>query len=94
MLPVVAIIVQLTPQRALRFLQADGFADDSVRMIKQIKTANPACQILLFSATFNDRVKRFALKVVPNANEVFVPKEDLSLDVIKQYKVVRSHLIT
>lgn len=45
-------------------------------------------QILLFSATFNDKVKAFAMKVVPGANQVFVPREQLSLDVIKQYRVV------
>ena len=45
-------------------------------------------QILLFSATFNEKVKAFAMKVVPGANQVFVPREQLSLDVIKQYRVV------
>jgi len=69
-------------------LKQDGFADDSVRLIKQLRSAVPDIQILLFSATFNDNVKRFAQKIVPNANQVFVPKENLSLDVIKQYRVV------
>ena len=45
-------------------------------------------QILLFSATFNEKVKAFAMKVGPGANQVFVPREQLSLDVIKQYRVV------
>lgn len=36
------------------------------------------------------QVKRFAERTVPNANRVFIPKEELSLDVIKQYKVVRA----
>lgn len=69
-------------------LKQDGFADDSVRLIKQLRTAVPDLQILLFSATFNEQVKRFAQKIVPGANQVFVPKEELSLDVIKQYRVV------
>jgi ATP-dependent RNA helicase DDX19/DBP5 len=69
-------------------LKQDGFADDSVRLIKQLKQASPELQILLFSATFNEQVKRFAQKIVPGANHVFIDKEDLSLDVIKQYKVV------
>lgn len=30
----------------------------------------PFQQILLFSATFNERVKRFAQKIVPDANQV------------------------
>ena len=42
-------------------------------------------QLLLFSATFNDTVRRFAMQMAPSANHVFVAKEELSLDVIKQY---------
>jgi len=44
-------------------------------------------QLLLFSATFNDIVKRFAMQIAPSANHVFVAKEELSLDVIAQYNV-------
>ena len=44
-------------------------------------------QILLFSATFNDNVKMFISKMIPNANHVFVKEEDFSLDAIKQYCV-------
>ena len=58
-------------------------------MIQSVRREAQDLQILLFSATFNERVKTFALKVVgPEANQVFVPKENLSLDVIKQYRVV------
>eukprot|EP00882_Tetradesmus_deserticola_P008322 GHRQ01008774.1.p1 GENE.GHRQ01008774.1~~GHRQ01008774.1.p1 ORF type:complete len:492 (+),score=257.21 GHRQ01008774.1:272-1747(+) len=69
-------------------LKADAFADDSVRLIKTIRKKNPEVQLLLFSATFNDRVKEFAIRIAPNANQVFVPKEELSLDVISQYNVI------
>lgn len=69
-------------------LKGQGFASDSTRVINQIRKEAPQIQILLFSATFDEQVKRFAEKTVPNANRVFIPKEDLSLDVIKQYKVV------
>jgi len=68
-------------------LKADAFADDSVRLIKTIRKKNPATQLLLFSATFNEKVKQFAIKIAPMGNQVFVPKEKLSLDVIKQYNV-------
>lgn len=51
-------------------LKQDGFADDSVRMIRLLQQANPNLQILLFSATFNERVKAFAQKVVKDANQV------------------------
>ncbi|KAL6759166.1 P-loop containing nucleoside triphosphate hydrolase protein [Haematococcus lacustris] len=68
-------------------LKADGFADDSVRLIRSIRKKNPAMQLLLFSATFNDNVKQFAMQIAPKANHVFVAKEELSLDVIAQYIV-------
>ncbi|GFR49000.1 hypothetical protein Agub_g11021 [Astrephomene gubernaculifera] len=68
-------------------LKADGFADDSVRLIRLIRKKNPGVQLLLFSATFNDIVKRFAVSIAPQANQVFVAKEQLSLDVIAQYNV-------
>ena len=70
--------------------QQEGFASDSVRMIQTLRKEAANVQILLFSATFSERVRSFALKIVgPEANQVFVPKEELSLDVIKQYCVVR-----
>lgn len=68
-------------------LKADGFADDSVRMIREVRRRSPGVQLLLFSATFNEKVKNFAVKISPRANQVFVPKEELSLDVIAQYNV-------
>ena len=55
--------------------QVDAFASDSVRMIKDVRqaTGNLDLQILLFSATFNDKVKNFAMKVVPGANQASGP---------------------
>lgn len=51
-------------------LQGAGFAADSVRTIQAVRRESPSVQILLFSATFDDTVKRFAMKVVPGANQV------------------------
>jgi ATP-dependent RNA helicase DDX19/DBP5 len=68
-------------------LLAGGFRDSSTRLLREVRKFNKKVQVLLFSATFNDAVKDFALRQVPNANQIFLAKEDLSLDVIKQYKV-------
>jgi len=68
-------------------LARDGFGDDSMRLINDIRRRVPDVQILLFSATFDEKVKAFAVKVAPGANNVFIPREKLSLDVIKQYRV-------
>ena len=56
-----------------RNLQGAGFASDSVRTIQAVRRESPSVQILLFSATFDDTVKRFAMKVVPGANQVRGP---------------------
>ena len=49
----------------------DGFGSDSTRMITMLRKASPSLQLLLFSATFNERVKDFALRVAgPDANQV------------------------
>ena len=68
-------------------LMAGGFRDSSTRLLREVRKFNKKVQVLLFSATFNDAVKDFAVRQVPNANQIFLAKEDLSLDVIKQYKV-------
>lgn len=45
-------------------------------------------QVLLFSATFNELVKDFASRIVKkDYNQLFVKKEELSLESVKQYKV-------
>ncbi|KAG9455335.1 hypothetical protein H6P81_008239 [Aristolochia fimbriata] len=68
-------------------LAEDGFKDDSLRIMKDIERNSPGCQVLLFSATFNETVKDFVTRVIKDANRLFVKKEELSLDAIKQYKV-------
>lgn len=49
-------------------------------------------QVLLFSATFNETVEAFVKKIVEDLfvkdyNKLFVKKEELSLESVKQYKV-------
>ena len=41
-------------------------------------------QILLFSATFPDEVRAYAQRFVPNANEISLKTEELSVEGIKQ----------
>ncbi|KAI3989247.1 hypothetical protein MKX01_031533 [Papaver californicum] len=68
-------------------LAENGFKDDSLRIMKDIERSSAHCQVLLFSATFNETVKNFVSRVVKDGNQMFVKKEELSLDVVKQYKV-------
>ena len=45
----------------------------------------PAAQTLLFSATFPDRVDAFAKRFAPDANEIRLKPEELSVEGIKQF---------
>ncbi|XRB17519.1 DEAD-box ATP-dependent RNA helicase 38 [Pseudoscourfieldia marina] len=78
-----------------QMLDANNFKDMSLRIIKAIEDKKnkakgaPPLQILLFSATFSDVVKEFTSRVVGNdAHRIWLPASKLSLDVIKQYRVV------
>jgi ATP-dependent RNA helicase DDX19/DBP5 len=45
----------------------------------------PAAQTLLFSATFPERVNAFAKRFAPDANEIRLKPEELSVEGIKQF---------
>ncbi|KAA3481999.1 DEAD-box ATP-dependent RNA helicase 38-like protein [Gossypium australe] len=78
----------LVLDEADHMLAEDGFKADSVHIMDKIRCVNPQCQVLFFSATFNVTVKEFAAKIVKgNHNQLFVKKEELSLQSVKQYKV-------
>ncbi|KAL9238830.1 hypothetical protein vseg_013203 [Gypsophila vaccaria] len=68
-------------------LAEDGFQDDSMRIINEVKKSGANCQVLLFSATFNEKVKNFVTRTIQDYNELYVKKEELSLESVKQYKV-------
>ncbi|XP_015691195.2 DEAD-box ATP-dependent RNA helicase 38 [Oryza brachyantha] len=68
-------------------LAEDGFRSDSERIMRDIQRSAGGCQVLLFSATFNERVKDFVTKVIKDGNQIFVKKEELTLEKVKQYKV-------
>ncbi|KAI8140699.1 P-loop containing nucleoside triphosphate hydrolase protein [Fennellomyces sp. T-0311] len=63
-------------------LDQDGLGDQSIR-IKGLLKSDP--QIVLFSATFPDNVRRFAPRFAPDAHEISLRREELSVDTIKQF---------
>lgn len=46
------------------------------------------CQMLLFSATFEESVWNFARRIVPDPNIIKLKREEETLDTIKQYYVL------
>lgn len=47
-----------------------------------------SCQMLLFSATFEETVWNFAQRIVPDPNIIKLKREEETLDTIKQYYVL------
>ena len=70
---------------------ARGFRDFSITMLKEIdkkrEKKNLQCQKILFSATFSEEVREFAINKIPKANHIFLKAVDLKIDLIKQYRV-------
>uniref|UniRef100_A0A8C9CYF9 RNA helicase n=1 Tax=Phocoena sinus TaxID=42100 RepID=A0A8C9CYF9_PHOSS len=66
-------------------IATQGHQDQSIR-IQRMLPRN--CQMLLFSATFEDSVWKFAQKVVPEPNIIKLKREEETLDTIKQYYVL------
>lgn len=51
---------------------------------KQVKKESPEVQVVLFSATFPDRVRAYAKEMAPKANRLVMKKEDLTLATTQQ----------
>uniref|UniRef100_A0A8P4KLC6 RNA helicase n=1 Tax=Dicentrarchus labrax TaxID=13489 RepID=A0A8P4KLC6_DICLA len=66
-------------------IATQGHRDQSIRIHRQL---TKDCQMLLFSATFEDSVWRFAEQVVPDPNIIRLKREEETLDTIKQFYVV------
>ncbi|PVU92611.1 hypothetical protein BB559_003659 [Furculomyces boomerangus] len=59
-----------------------GLGDQSIR----IRNLMPkGCQVVLFSATFPPQVRSFASRFAPNANEISLKADELTVEGIKQF---------
>lgn len=70
--------------------EADVMIDTQGHKVQsmRIKKALPNdCQILLFSATYDEEIRSFAADIVPNAIEIRLKREEQSLANIQQYYV-------
>eukprot|EP00003_Mantamonas_plastica_P024688 TRINITY_DN4647_c0_g2_i3.p1 TRINITY_DN4647_c0_g2~~TRINITY_DN4647_c0_g2_i3.p1 ORF type:complete len:500 (+),score=173.95 TRINITY_DN4647_c0_g2_i3:615-2114(+) len=84
------------PLKKLKLLvldEADSLVYSSWKQVMQIKSVLPkSTQIALFSATFNNKVRKNAMKYVevkngPEPNIIQVPKKELDIDQLKQYYI-------
>ncbi|CAH8533569.1 unnamed protein product [Dicrocoelium dendriticum] len=63
-------------------IEEEGFCNISMRVKKRLP---PTCQVLLFSATFEDDVVEFAREFVPDGIEIRVKRNQLPLKNIRQF---------
>ncbi|KAM3872118.1 ATP-dependent RNA helicase DDX19A [Diretmus argenteus] len=66
-------------------IATQGHHDQSIRIQRMLPKD---CQMLLFSATFEDSVWRFAERVIPDPNIIKLKREEETLDTIKQFYIV------
>ncbi|GAA5932490.1 hypothetical protein JCM3775_005934 [Rhodotorula graminis] len=66
-------------------LESGSMGDQSISLKNLITKMAKNPQIVLFSATFADVVRTFAVRFAPQANEIRLKQEELSLDAIKQF---------
>uniref|UniRef100_A0A8C5QBE6 RNA helicase n=1 Tax=Leptobrachium leishanense TaxID=445787 RepID=A0A8C5QBE6_9ANUR len=66
-------------------IATQGHQDQSIRIQRMLPHD---CQMLFFSATFEESVWKFAQKVVPEPNIIKLKREEETLDTIKQYYVM------
>ncbi|KAI4887931.1 hypothetical protein NFI96_022448 [Prochilodus magdalenae] len=66
-------------------IATQGHQDQSIRIQRMLPKD---CQMLLFSATFEDSVWKFAERIVPDPNIIKLKREEETLDTIKQYYVL------
>ncbi|XP_062871538.1 ATP-dependent RNA helicase DDX19A isoform X2 [Trichomycterus rosablanca] len=66
-------------------IATQGHQDQSIRIQRLLPKD---CQMLLFSATFEDSVWKFAERIIPDPNIIRLKREEETLDNIKQYYVL------
>lgn len=66
-------------------LALQGLGDQTMRIKKMIPGGG---QMMLFSATFPDSVQEYADLFCPQANAIYLKKEEVTVDAIKQLKIV------
>lgn len=69
-------------------IDTQGQGKETMKIKWALEKASQQLQILLFSATYDDKIKKFAQSMVPNAIEIQLKREEQSLSNIQQYYIV------
>lgn len=75
-------VMMFVADEADTMIDQQGLGEQTIKIKNQLSRR---CQILLFSATFPDKLKKFADVFAPNAQKIIVKHSELSLDGIQQF---------
>lgn len=75
-------VILFVADEADTMIDQQGLGEQTIKIKNQLQRR---CQILLFSATFPDKLKKFADVFAPNAQKIVVKHSELSLDGIQQF---------
>ncbi|NXN40859.1 DDX25 helicase, partial [Rhinoptilus africanus] len=78
-------ITMLVLDEADIMINAQGLSCQSIRIQRALPKS---CQMLLFSATFKETVRAFAMRIVSDAVVIKLREEELTLSTIRQYYLV------
>ncbi|PXF41679.1 ATP-dependent RNA helicase DBP5 [Gracilariopsis chorda] len=74
----------LVVDEADEMVDMQGMGDQTIRIRRNLPKN---VQVLLFSATYKDAVRKLATRLAPNANQITIKRETLSLDKVQQYYI-------
>ncbi len=84
-------LVDLSQVRVFVLDEADVMLDKESMGVQSMRLRKvcpeEGCQLLLFSATFSEAVIEFAHMIIPDANEITLKREEVSVASIKQYYI-------
>lgn len=75
-------VIMFVADEADTMIDQQGLGEQTIKLKNQLPRR---CQILLFSATFPDKLKKFADVFAPNAQKIIVKHSELSLDGVQQF---------
>lgn len=74
----------LVLDEADEMVDLQGMGDQTIRIKRNLPRET---QVLLFSATYKDAVRKLAARLAPNANQITIKRETLSLEKVQQYYI-------
>ncbi|GMH22003.1 hypothetical protein Nepgr_023846 [Nepenthes gracilis] len=91
--PITTQIVIGTPGTVKKWISYKKLSLVYMKILVFDEADHMLAQVLLFSATFNDTVKNFVTRTIPDYNQLFLKKEELSLEALAKVHVIKDKIL-